>query len=78
MSGGTAEWDTNGGYAVVPTLGGPILVYAGQAKVEADFINVSGTADGVSVSGVLGSLKGRYSTSPCEMVRIRYLTAPWS
>ena len=64
MSGGTAEWDTNGGYAVVPTLGGPILVYAGQAKVEADFINVSGTADGVSVSGGTGKLEGTLFHQP--------------
>jgi hypothetical protein len=64
VSGGTAEWDTNGGYAVVPTLGGPILVYAGQAKVEADFINVSGTADGVSVSGGTGKFEGTLFHQP--------------
>jgi len=63
-SGGTAEWNTNGGYAVVPTLGGPILVYAGEARVEADFIDVSGTVDGVSVSGGTGKFEGTLHHQP--------------
>ena len=64
VSGGTAEWDTDGGYAVVPTPRGPILVYAGQAKVEADLINVSGTVDGVSVSGGTGKFEGTLFHQP--------------
>ena len=64
VSGGTAEWDTNGGYAVVQTPRGPILVYAGEAKVEADFINVSGTGDGVSVSGGTGKFEGTLFHQP--------------
>ena len=64
VSGGTAEWDTDGGYAVVPTPRGPILVYAGEAKVEADLINVSGTVDGVSVSGGTGKFEGTLFHQP--------------
>jgi hypothetical protein len=64
VSGGTAEWDTNGGYAVVPTPRGPILVYAGEAKVEAGFTNVSGTVDGVSVSGGTGKFEGTLFHQP--------------
>jgi hypothetical protein len=64
VSGGTAEWDTEGGYAVVPTPRGPILVYAGEARVEADFINVSGTVDGVSVSGGTGKFEGTLFHQP--------------
>jgi hypothetical protein len=64
VSGGTAEWDTEGGYAVVQTPRGPILVYAGEAKVEADLINVSGTVDGVSVSGGTGKFEGTLFHQP--------------
>jgi hypothetical protein len=64
VSGGTAEWDTEGGYAVVQTPRGPILVYAGEARVEADIINVSGTVDGVSVSGGTGKFEGTLFHQP--------------
>jgi hypothetical protein len=64
VSGGTAEWDTEGGDAVVQTPRGPILVYAGEARVEADFINVSGTVDGVSVSGGTGKFEGTLFHQP--------------
>jgi hypothetical protein len=64
VSGGTAEWDTNGGYALVPTPRGPILVYAGEAKVEAGFTNVSGRVDGVSVSGGTGKFEGTLHHQP--------------
>ena len=64
VSGGTAEWDTNGGYAEVLTPRGPILVYAGEAKVEANFTNASGTVDGVSVSGGTGKFEGTLHHQP--------------
>ena len=64
VSGGSAEWDTDGGYAVVQTPRGPISVYAGQAKVEADFTNASGTVDGVSVSGGTGKFEGTLYHQP--------------
>lgn len=64
MSGGTAEWDTDGGYALVQTLRGPILVYARVARVEADFIIVSGTVDGVSVSSGTGKFEGKLFHQP--------------
>jgi hypothetical protein len=65
VSGGTAEWDTDGGYANVGPPGGPqILVYAGDAEVKADFIDVSGTVDEVSVSGGTGKFKGTLYHQP--------------
>ncbi len=64
MSGGTAEWDTKGGYAVVSTPRGPIFVYAGEARVEAAFTNASGTVDGVSVSGGTGKFEGKLYHQP--------------
>lgn len=61
VSGGTAKWNTDAGYAMTD---GGIEVYAGEAAVEAYFTNASGTVDGVSVSGGKGELKGTLDHDP--------------
>jgi hypothetical protein len=65
VSGGTAKWDTLADPDGVPIDNGA-LVYGGEAAVEAYFINVSGTVDGVSVSGGTGELKGTLDHNPLE------------
>jgi len=60
VSSGTAEWDETGTYATLPAG----QVYAGVAKVEADFTITGGTVYGESVSGGSGKFKGTLDHRP--------------
>ena len=65
VSNGKAEWDTGGGYANVQTPRGPISVYAGVAKVKADFtVTPGGTVNGEVVTGGFGEFEGTLNHRP--------------
>ena len=65
VSDGKAEWDTGGGYAIVQTPRGPISVYAGVAKVKADFtVTPGGTVNGEVVTGGFGAFEGTLNHRP--------------
>jgi len=65
VSDGKAEWDTGGGYAIVQTPRGPISVYAGVARVKANFtVSPGGTVNGEVVTGGFGEFEGKLNHRP--------------
>jgi len=63
VSGGTAKWNTGEPYYETDKK---VLVYGGEAAVEAYFTDASGTVDGVSVSGGKGEFKGTLDHAPLQ------------